>query len=340
MVIAGIGFSSDRAETQSPSQRPHPDGSGTVQATQRDRLMYAAVWVAHEEGATAVTVQKVVKAARVSRRTFYDVFVDREECLTTALEEGLAAAGARAVAAYLAGESWVESVRAASLALLELCEEHPQLAKVCLVEAAAVGEQANAARAYALERAARAIQRDAPRQLSTSLLADAVVGGAAWLVHRHLLAGEPTAVSELIGPIMAVIVTPYLGPVAARRQLVKRAVPAARRQLVEPLPVAEPAAPQACAPHPFSELNMRVTYRTMRTLAAIAEEPGISNIRAARTAGIGDQGQASKLLARLAGLGLIENRGAGQSRGGCNEWHLTARGAELDARLKALRLLR
>jgi DNA-binding MarR family transcriptional regulator len=79
---------------------------------------------------------------------------------------------------------------------------------------------------------------------------------------------------------------------------------------------------------------MRVTYRTMRVLMAIAEVDGRgshpSNRQVADGAGITDQGQMSKLLTRLHRLGLIESAGEGSARGGPNAWALTERGRELE----------
>ena len=60
------------------------------------------------------------------------------------------------------------------------------------------------------------------------------------------------------------------------------------------------------------------------------DHPDASNREVAAAAGIGDQGQMSKLLARLARLGLIENLGVGQAKGGSNAWRLTADGARLE----------
>jgi hypothetical protein len=80
---------------------------------------------------------------------------------------------------------------------------------------------------------------------------------------------------------------------------------------------------------PTTGLPLRPTYCTMRVLAAIAEQPGLSNSELAGQAGISDQGQVSKLLARLKRLELIENTGAGQARGGANVWRLTREGSEL-----------
>ena len=59
---------------------------------------------------------------------------------------------------------------------------------------------------------------------------------------------------------------------------------------------------------------MRLTYRTALVLEEVAEHPGVSNRVVAERAGISDQGQVSKLLARLEHLGLLANTGAGQAR--------------------------
>jgi hypothetical protein len=61
-----------------------------------------------------------------------------------------------------------------------------------------------------------------------------------------------------------------------------------------------------------------------------AERPGASNRLVAQTAGVVDQGQISKLLSRLAHLGLIENAGEGAIRGEPNEWSLTTTGTEVE----------
>lgn len=74
---------------------------------------------------------------------------------------------------------------------------------------------------------------------------------------------------------------------------------------------------------------MRMTYRTLRVLTAIEAQAGLSNCEVAERAGISDQGQISRLLARLGRLGLIENTGQGQPRGGANAWRLTREGRRL-----------
>jgi DNA-binding PadR family transcriptional regulator len=72
---------------------------------------------------------------------------------------------------------------------------------------------------------------------------------------------------------------------------------------------------------------MHLTYRTARVLEAVAELPGASNRIVGDHAGIPDQGQISKLLARLKRLGLLENGGEGTyGRGEAYAWQLTPTG--------------
>ncbi|HVA18791.1 MAG TPA: helix-turn-helix domain-containing protein [Solirubrobacteraceae bacterium] len=87
---------------------------------------------------------------------------------------------------------------------------------------------------------------------------------------------------------------------------------------------------------PAAGLPVRLTYRTTRALEVIRAQSGLSNSQVAERAGISDQGQVSKLLARLKRLGLIENTGAGHARGGANAWRLTREGRELERKIERL----
>ena len=84
---------------------------------------------------------------------------------------------------------------------------------------------------------------------------------------------------------------------------------------------------------PAAGLPVRLTYRTTRVLEVIGAQSGLSNSQVAERAGISDQGQISKLLARLSRLGLIENTGAGKAGGAANSWRLTRKGKELDRKI-------
>jgi DNA-binding IclR family transcriptional regulator len=82
---------------------------------------------------------------------------------------------------------------------------------------------------------------------------------------------------------------------------------------------------------------MRLTYRTARVLEGVGAHPGVSNRQVADNAGIGDQGQVSKLLRRLQRLGLLANQGEGaHAKGEPNAWMLTPRGEHLTQSIRML----
>src|ERR1700730_10799286 len=99
-----------------------------VSEIQRMRILAAMAEVASERGAGSVTVAHVVARAGVSRRTFYDLFADREECFLAAFEEAIGRVGAQVIAAYEGGGAWRERIRAGLWALLVWLDEEPALA--------------------------------------------------------------------------------------------------------------------------------------------------------------------------------------------------------------------
>lgn len=53
---------------------------GHVTEIQRARMLSAAVEAIEENGYGRLTVAQVINRAKVSRKTFYDLFLDREDC--------------------------------------------------------------------------------------------------------------------------------------------------------------------------------------------------------------------------------------------------------------------
>ncbi len=267
----------------------------------------------------------ITTRARVSRRTFYELFADREECLAAALEDVLALIVAELAAAGLDGLVWRERVRGGLWAILSLFDRERALARVCVVQALRGGPRVLERREDVLGRLAAVVDEgrlEGERAARCSpLTAEGVVGAAFSIVYARLLKGERRPLTDLFGELMGLIVLPYLGPTAARREQERPApvVSAAMARKSEGL--AESVA------DPLGGVSMRLTYRTARMLEGIAEYPGSSNRQAGECAGISDPGQVSKLLARLERLGLLANRrGGGRVMGEPNAWTLTAKG--------------
>jgi AcrR family transcriptional regulator len=297
---------------------------GGVSAIQRDRMIAAAVDALEDVGYARTTVSQVISRARVSRKTFYDLFDDREDCLLAAFEQMLAETRRPVEQAYREQADWRDAVRSALAALLEQLDRAPGLAKLFVVESLAGGERMLRRRAKVIDELARAIDRGRTTAAGRSqpmLTAQGLVGGVVAVLHTRLVRDDPEPFRALLGPLMSMIVLPYLGPAAAADEhTVGHGRQRRRQRRVRRRPVKDP----------LDGLKMRLTYRTMLVLAVVAPLPGASNREIAEGSGIVDQGQISKLLSRLAGLGLLENCGAGQPLGATNEWHLTARGAQLE----------
>lgn len=306
--------------------RPGPNGipRGQVTEIQRGRMLAAAVETVEEVGYARMTVAQVIARARVSRKTFYDVFSDREDCFLAAFEQALEQVRARARESFEGESSWRSGMRAALARLLSLMDREPGLTKLCVVEALAAGDKVLERRARIFEELAKVIDlgRTAPHALDPpDVTAEGVVGAIFAVVHTRVLEGGQQPLLDLLNPLMSMIVLPYLGTKAATKELNKS---------LPKLPESGLPRPRRRNADPLEGLNMRLTYRTVRVLTVIAERSGASNREIAEDSGIADQGQISKLLGRLARLELVENRGEGQERGAANAWHLTARGAAVE----------
>lgn len=317
-------------DTGSSPKRARPGADGLprehVTEIQRVRILSAMADVAAERGAGQASVAHVVSRAGVSRRTFYDLFEDREDCFLATFDEALAQAAAMVIPAYEGQTRWREQIRAALLALLVFCEEQPALARLCVVEALAAGPRALERRTEVVQLLVRAVdggraERPVRVPEPPPLAAEGVVGAVLSVIHQRLAAGGPEALTPLVGELMSAIVLPYLGVSAAQQELHKPTPSLKKRK-------------RAIHGDPLEGLDMRITYRTVRALIAIGSTPGASNREVASAAGIGDQGQISKLLTRLEHLGLIRNEGSGHARGGPNAWALTDRGLEVEQAIR------
>lgn len=322
-------------EFLSSRQRTEPLRRDEVDEFQRMRIISAMVEVSSELGYVGAAVAPVVARAGVSRRTFYELFDGREDCFLAAFEWGASEARDVVVEAYSSNGSWRERMRRAVTALLALLECEPQLARVCVIEALGAGKLVLQRRAELLDALIAALDAEAPRPRGASaeplLTAEGVVGGAFSVLHGRLLEDTPSArLGELHGQLTALIALPYLGPRAAGEEFTRAAPDVASPKIAH-------KRGEDGGGRLLERLDMRLTYRTVRCLLFIAENPASSNREIARGAEISDEGQASKLLARLVKLDLIVNSQAG-GPGRPNRWALTAHGEQVLSAVKARRI--
>lgn len=286
--------------------------------------------VACEEGVEAATVTKVVARVRLARRTFYDLFADRHDCLRTVVEEAVERATVRVRVAYAGDAPWRERLRSAVFELLCLVDEERDLARLCLSRLYSDDPAFAALRGRLLQALIASVEqgRGATPTEPPPLAAEGALGAAGWVLYTRLLDWPGSSVLELLGPLMSVLVLPFLGPAQARRELES---PAPQR-MSSSLPGCERPVGERTAVPSREPASFRVTYRTARVLEFIAANPRPSNRAVADASGIKDQGQVSKLLARLERTGLLENAGGAH---GANAWQLTPEGRELSRAITA-----
>jgi AcrR family transcriptional regulator len=303
-----------------------------VAEIQRSRLLAGAVGAIDEHGYAHTTVGQITTRARVSRRTFYELFADREACLAALFEDVVGMIEGELAAAGLGGLPWRERVSGGLWAILSFFDREPALARVCVIQVLRGGPGVLERRDEVLERLAVVLDEgrgeSARGTQCTALTAEGLVGAAFGIVYARLLRGERAPLTGLFGELMGMIVLPYLGPAAARREQARPAPCPMPVASVERAPV-EPRGQR----DPLAGTRMRLTYRTARVLQCIASQPDASNRVVAEHAGIADPGQISKLLRRLERLGLVANTGGGHLSGEPNAWRLTERGRQVAGRL-------
>jgi AcrR family transcriptional regulator len=322
-VRAGVGVE--------PVLRLRSGGSGggcvlpsRVAEVQRARILVAAVEIASELGYGAMSAGRVSARAGVSRKTFYELFEDREDCFLAVFDEAVERATAIAQGAAREQDGWRAQIRAGLSALLGFLDEESGLGSLLVVGVLGAGPRVLERRARVLEGLAVVVDAGRPKAASPGgpppLTAEGLVGAVLSVVHARMLEGE--SVVGMLSPLMGMIVLPYVGQAAARKELARPA-PKTRRAVrhAQRAPVEQ---------HPLKSLEIRLTYRTLLVISAVAGQPGANNREIAERAGITDQGQISKLLARLERLGITENTAIGHAQGEPNAWRLTPRGSQLE----------
>ena len=183
----------------------------------RARICQAMAQVVAERGYAAVTVSDVVRAARVSRRTFYEQFHDKEECFVETYRTGCENGIAQIDAALRALEEpdWRTRLWVSLETYVSILAAEPHFAKVLLIDVLGAGSRALEMRERILGvyvehyRGLRERARvedpelpDVPDQFLRGL-----VGGIAELVQQALLESPPAQVPERLKALTPTLVS-------------------------------------------------------------------------------------------------------------------------------------
>lgn len=192
-----------------------------VAHNQRERLIAGLATAVAEKGYRAVTITDITKAARVSRRVFYENFEGKDGCFLAAFEVvvgHIRELGAEAVASI---GDWPGQAIAAARAVLLFFATEPDLARLCLVESQAAGPAVSARFHEAVHEVVPYLEqgrglREGDRELPPTT-EESTLGALVLLAGRKVAAGEAEQLGELLPEFAEFILAPYLGAEEAAR---------------------------------------------------------------------------------------------------------------------------
>ena len=200
---------------------PHGISPTLVLENQRHRMLSATAEALVEEGYASLSVSSIIGRARVSRRTFYQLFDDKLDCVLSAhlvaferLEKVLRVSCARQ-------RPWPEGVAAAVDAGLKFAAHAPAeaslLAFAPVAAEPAVTTRALTANAHLLG-LLRAGREDYARAMVPGEFAEqAMLMGLMQVVGAELFAGRAKQLPRLGPELSQVLLTPFLGEAEAKR---------------------------------------------------------------------------------------------------------------------------
>jgi AcrR family transcriptional regulator len=194
---------------------PHGIPRAVVHEVQRGRLLDALAEVIAEEGYLDTTVHKILKRAGISRRTFYEIFTDKEDCFLAAYQEAADHVMVLVQRACRLGGAPDIRIENSLRAMLEFAEREPQVARMFVVEVMAAGEKARERRATTMERltglVAAALEERCESRAEALMRARVLAGGVHEMVYDALARGQVEGISDLAEEV----VTSYLSPPVA-----------------------------------------------------------------------------------------------------------------------------
>jgi AcrR family transcriptional regulator len=280
--------------------------------TQRDRLVVAMGELIAELGETAIGIHHVCQRAGVSRRTFYDLYVDRDACLLDTLgvaQDRLVGAVADAVGAV--GPEWEDRAVAASRALVGVLCADRVLGYLCVVAPLAAGREALRLRSAAMDEIGQLLGDPPSVEAAADVVLAAALGGVWELLRREL--AEDGSQDDLQAAAIYAVLTPFVG----RRRAVIRA-----SALGHPSTFVRRWTPSNAGVS--QQLGLLVTELTRQTLEYLDEHPDATNVAVARAVDVRHESQMSRHLARLQHAGVVRCHKQGRT----NAWQLTPHGQE------------
>jgi AcrR family transcriptional regulator len=215
-----VPIAADRVPERLPRGR-HGLPRRFIVHNQRERMLLAVAEAVAEQGFVTTTVADIIARARLSRRTFYEHFADKEECFLaaydTVVEQLLGAVGQ----AYEQADGWTQKVHDGLETFLAYLAAEPAFARMCIVEVVAAGPEARSRRDAAMRVFVDFLEpgrAEAPRGIVVPpLAAEVVVGGIYEIIYSRLQRDAVDELVEMLPDLLSCALVPYIGHAAAAR---------------------------------------------------------------------------------------------------------------------------
>ena len=210
-----------------PQRRPLPLPRGHqklprsfVDRYQRERILRAVTDLAAYDGYTGVTVPEIVASARISNKTFYDHFPDKQTAFLAAYDEEFAALFAASWAAAAGHSDWTEAVRDGITAWVEHLAADPAKARFGLIDVLTSGRDATQKVDEGYQAFAHLLSHGydnlPPGRTVPPIAAYAIAAGIAGLVTEWVVSGRGHELHELAPDLCYAALAPFLGDPEAR----------------------------------------------------------------------------------------------------------------------------
>jgi AcrR family transcriptional regulator len=117
-------------------------GRDAVARNQRSRLYGGMIECVAQRGYQATTVAHVIALAGVSRRAFYELFPNKEQCFLGAHDIVVAHARKSVLDAWQGERGWINRMHAACKAMLDGAAKEPKGPHLVLVDSLGIGPRA------------------------------------------------------------------------------------------------------------------------------------------------------------------------------------------------------
>lgn len=193
-----------------------------MSASVGERLHEAMLDLVATQGYRETTLEEVIAAAGTTRAEFDRLYASKEALAVEVLEERSKDCFRVVMAAYEAEAQWPDSLRAGCYALAEWLRTHPREVRYGPVEMLWAGEQAQVQRELAFQRFRRMVDDGRSRLADPDSLpksiADQIVGTTVGMLTERVMKGEVGDYADVVPPLMAIAVRPFLGDEAAARE--------------------------------------------------------------------------------------------------------------------------